>query len=125
MKSQTSLVAQQTRLMELAKQIKDRQSRPIDVSVEDWCQDQGITRTNYYYRLRKVREACLSQVQNQDPTFVEVPVLTSSSKPKDSSSDSDKVVAVLRGLGNLSVEILGNAKPNFIQTLIGAFTYAK
>ncbi|MBN2898607.1 MAG: IS66 family insertion sequence element accessory protein TnpB [Clostridia bacterium] len=124
MKSQTSLVAQQTRLMEWAKQIKDCQSRPIEISVEDWCQNQGITRANYYYRLRKVREACLSEVQNQNTTFVELPAIPSISKPKDSTS-SDKVVAILRGPGSLSIEILENAKPDLIQTLIGAFAYAK
>ena len=27
--------------------------------MEEWCSQQGITKANYYYRLRRVREACL------------------------------------------------------------------
>ena len=27
--------------------------------MEEWCGEQGITKATYYYRLRRVREACL------------------------------------------------------------------
>jgi hypothetical protein len=29
------------------------------MKVEDWCKNNGITKACYYYRLRKVRQACL------------------------------------------------------------------
>ena len=59
MSSQTSLVAEQVRLRQWAAQIQECQSRPADMKVETWCSEHGITKANYYYRLRRVRKACL------------------------------------------------------------------
>ena len=72
MKSQTSLVAQQTRLNEWAEQIKECQKRPQGMKIDEWCQMHGITKANYYWRLRKVREAFL-EAADITPTFVELP----------------------------------------------------
>lgn len=47
MKSQTSLVAQQTRLREWAEQIRECNNRPHGMTVDDWCQNRGITKANY------------------------------------------------------------------------------
>lgn len=57
MVSETSLAAQQCRLREWAEQIGDCQNRPEGMSVIEWCSRNGITKANYYYRLRRVREA--------------------------------------------------------------------
>ena len=38
MKSHTSLVAQQTRLHEWADMIRDCQSRPQGMKIDEWCQ---------------------------------------------------------------------------------------
>lgn len=57
MKSQTSLIASQCRLQQWAKQIRDCQNRPADMQVAEWCEMNGITTANYYYRLRRVRES--------------------------------------------------------------------
>lgn len=51
MKSQTSLVAQQTRLSEWAEQIKECQNRPQGMKIDEWCRLHGITKANYYWRL--------------------------------------------------------------------------
>lgn len=53
MKSQTSLIASQCRLQQWAKQIQDCQNRPVDMQVAEWCEMNGITTSNYYYRLRR------------------------------------------------------------------------
>lgn len=47
MKSQTSLVAQKTRLSEWAEQIKECQNRPQGMSIDAWCSQHGITKANY------------------------------------------------------------------------------
>lgn len=70
MSSQTSLVAEQVRLRQWAAQIQECQSRPADMKVETWCSEHGITKANYYYRLRRVRKACL-EACNPEPAFVE------------------------------------------------------
>ena len=77
---QTSLVAQQVRLQQWAEQIRDCQSRPKGMDVETWCAQNNLTKANYYYRLRRVREVCLEQVQGTAATaFVELPVPTTAS----------------------------------------------
>lgn len=73
MATQTSLVAQQVRLKQWAEQIRECQNRPEGMDVKTWCTQNNITKTSYYYRLRRVREACLEQIQNTDPVFVELP----------------------------------------------------
>ena len=65
MSSETSMVAASVRLQEWAAQIKECQSRPSGMSVASWCADNGITKANYYYRLRQVRKACLEHIEKE------------------------------------------------------------
>ena len=74
MSSETSMVAAGFRLQEWAAQIRECQSRPAGMSVAGWCADNGITKANYYYRLRRVRENCLENIQKELPTQQIVPV---------------------------------------------------
>ena len=76
MSSETSMVAASVRLQEWAAQIKECQSRPSGMSVASWCADNGITKANYYYRLRQVRKACLEHIQKEIPTQQIVPVVS-------------------------------------------------
>jgi len=39
------------------------QNRPAGMSVVEWYACNGITKTNYYYQLRRVREACLENTR--------------------------------------------------------------
>lgn len=74
MVSETSLAAQQCRLMEWAEQIRDCQNHPEGMSVIEWCSRNGITKANYYYRLRRVREACLEQFPEEAAEHQVIPV---------------------------------------------------
>ena len=74
MSSETSMVAASFRLQEWAAQIKECQNRPSGMSVASWCADNGITKANYYYRLRQVRKACLEHVRKVMPAQQIVPV---------------------------------------------------
>ena len=56
MAEQTSLVAQQVRLMHWAEQIRECQNRPEGMDVSTWCEQNNITKANYYYRLKRVRQ---------------------------------------------------------------------
>ena len=76
MNSATTAVAVQYRLKEWAEQIRECQNRPAGMSVVDWCASHGITKANYYYRLRRVREACLESLAPEDPMQQIVPVNT-------------------------------------------------
>ena len=74
MSSQTSIMAASFRLQEWAAQIRECQSRPAGMSVASWCAANGITKANYYYRLRRVRKACLEHIQKEIPAQQIVPV---------------------------------------------------
>ncbi len=121
MKSQTSLVAQQTRLNGWAEQIKECQNRPQGMKIDEWCQMHGISKANYYWRLRRVREAFL-EVTDITPTFVELPVPTS---PETTTAVTPKVVAILKGTNQLTLEITDQASPSFLNTLLGAMNNAQ
>ena len=75
MATQTSLMAQQIRIQQWAEQIRECQNRPKGMDVETWCVQNNLTKANYYYCLRRVREVCLEQIQASEmPTFVELPI---------------------------------------------------
>lgn len=74
MSSETTSTATQYRLQEWAAQIRECQNRPADMSVVGWCTCHGITKANYYYRLRRVRETCLANLPRENPAQQIVPV---------------------------------------------------
>ena len=63
MATQTSLVAQQVRIRQWAEQIRNCQNRPKGMDVETWCTQNNLTKANYYYRLRRVRQICLDHIE--------------------------------------------------------------
>ena len=93
MNTQTSLVAEQIRLQQWADQIRDCQNRPSDMKVDAWCREHGITKANYYYRLRRVREACL-KLCDPSPSFVELTAPAESIPAKVSHTHSSVAAAL-------------------------------
>ncbi|MBE5942085.1 MAG: IS66 family insertion sequence element accessory protein TnpB [Lachnospiraceae bacterium] len=122
MSSQTSLVARKCRLQSWAMQIKDCQNRPEDMTVDEWCMQNNITKANYYYRLKCVRQACLDSMEST-PAFVELPVREGNTF--NESTTSATAVAVIRGENGLTIELQENASAEFIKKLIGACAYAQ
>ena len=122
MGSQTSLVAKQCRIQSWAMQIKDCQNRPDNMTVDEWCLQNNITKANYYYRLKCVRQACLDSLEST-PAFVELPV--PEIKPTNECITPSTAAAVIRGANGLSIELHENASAEFMRNLIGACTYAQ
>lgn len=58
MSSETTLAAAQFRLQECTTQIRIFQESDR-MSIVDWYARYVLTETNYYYRIRSVRKACL------------------------------------------------------------------
>ena len=131
MATQTSLIAQQVRIRQWAEQIRECQSRPKGMDVETWCAQNDLTKANYYYRLRRVREACLEQVQDAAGTaFVELPAPNTdlSEQPEDPVSDSsDRIAPVIRlkNTRGLSAEIFSSVPMEMFCHLIEAFDNAQ
>ena len=125
MKSRTSIVAENVRLQQWAELIRESQNRPSDMKQSDWCVEHGITKANYYYRLRRVREACLLTCETQS-TFVELPVPKESVSSKDDIQTTTDFPAARLFLSNgISMELQNNASSDFLKNLIGALNYAE
>ena len=123
MNTQTSLVAEQIRLQQWADQIRDCQNCPSDMKVDAWCQEHGLTKANYYYRLRRVREACL-ELCAPSPSFVE---LTAPAKrlPAKASLTHFSVAATLHTESGITIDLYPDASPEFLRNLIGAASHAE
>ncbi len=65
MNSTTSMIAQEYRIQQWVSDIQACQMRPKDISVAAWCHEHGLTKANYYYRLRRVREFWVKTRQPQ------------------------------------------------------------
>ena len=128
MKSKESQVAAQVRLKQWALDVKDCMNRPENMTVEQWCEQHGIKKANYYRRLRLVRQACLEQTKISTDNFVELPVPESHMVPltqvSSSTNNISSTVAVIHTASGISIEISENATADFIKNLIGALTYA-
>lgn len=56
MASNESRIAVQVRLNQWALDIQACKNRPKNMTVEQWCEQHGITKANYYWRLKRVRQ---------------------------------------------------------------------
>lgn len=128
MATQTSLVAQQVRIRQWAEQIRNCQNRPKGMDVETWCTQNNLTKANYYYRLRRVRQICLDQMQDTETTaFVELPAPV----PKKTDTPKESGTCILAGTlpmirikntRGLSAEIFSGTSPEMLCHLIKAFS---
>ncbi|MEG0109077.1 MAG: IS66 family insertion sequence element accessory protein TnpB [Lachnospiraceae bacterium] len=95
MKTNTSIVAREYRLQEWAEQIRDCQSRPIEMSVSAWCRGHEISVPNYNYRLKEVRKAFLEMIpttEDNEQAQSVVPVSTELMVAEKSSRVNQEVV---------------------------------
>lgn len=132
MKSKESELASQIRLKQWAEQIHDCMNRPDDMTVDEWCEQHGIKKANYYWRLKRVRQACMDQAELSAKAFVELPIpkeensLPAVVVPKMSPETKAPVtVAVLRAGNQISVEITEHASMDFVKNLIGVLSNAE
>lgn len=122
MAEETSLVAQQIRLSQWAAQIRDCQNRPKGMDVTTWCAQHNITKANYYYRLKRVRQMCLDQISDAaQPAFVEL------QQPEEKGAMPAVEVPVMRieNVHGLSAEIFSPVTPELLNCLVEAFSHVE
>ena len=123
MSSETTMIAEQCRIQEWAAQIRDCQSRPAGMSVVSWCARHGITKANYYYRLRRVRAACLEAVQEEMPVQQIVPVrpgLFGRQERKDGSLPSGLDISVK----GFSIHVTESTSMPLLESVLKAVRHA-
>lgn len=129
MKSKESQVATQVRLNQWALQVQDCLNRPKNMTVDEWCEQHNIKKANYYWRLKRVRQACLEQVEASSENFVELPApaecQTSLTPVRSYADNNSSTVAVLNTSGGISIEIRECASLEFVKNLIGVLTNAQ
>ncbi len=119
MKSETSLVASHYRLRKWTAQIQACNNRPEGMEVQEWLAQHNISKAAYYYRLKKVREACLDLTDApQTPTFVEVPL-------ENPVSCNEETSAIIRMSNGVELQIRNNASESFLRNLIGAIAHVE
>lgn len=126
MATQTSLMAEQVRLQQWAEQVRDCKNRPRGMDVETWCAQNGITKANYYYRLRRVRKACLDQMQTEQSNFVELPIPSEENISVGTDKVSDPVPAIrIKTKEGVSFEVFSNDSTEVLKYLIKVVIHAE
>ena len=125
MSSQSSLVAKNYRLQQWAAQVQDCQNRPEGMLVEDWCRQNNITKANYYYRLKCVRQACLDAMPDLPTGFVELPAPPETFPVSENTSGVPSVSAVIHTRSGVAIELYDSASADFIHKLLGVTACVK
>ena len=126
MTTQTSLVAEQVRLQQWAEQVRNCKNRPRGMDVETWCAQNNITKANYYYRLRRVRKACLDQMQTEQSNFIELPLLAEENISVGTDNVSDPAPAIrIKTKEGVSFEVFSNTSTEVLKYLIKVVTHAE
>lgn len=107
--STTSLVAKEYRLHQWVGQIQDCQMRPKQMSVDTWCTTHGITKANYYYRLRCVREACL------ESSGQEIVALSALKKPTVTNMEELQLT-----MGDVQIHVNSSTSVSLLKNIIQA-----
>lgn len=126
MTTQTSLVAEQVRLQQWAEQVRDCKNRPRGMDVETWCAQNNITKANYYYRLRRVRKACVDQMQTEQADFIELPMPSEKNISADTENVSDSIPAIrIKTKEGVSFEVFSNVSTEVLKYLIEVVIHAE
>ena len=134
MKTKARLVAESIRLKQWSQQIRECQNRPVGLTIDDWCRQQGITKANYYYRLRRVRQAILNYTaeengdRKQIPDFVELPVPAGRLSPvipkEQTMPEKSSASAVIRGNNGIAIDVFPETSPELLHALMKALAHA-
>ena len=100
----TRLATRQIRIQQWAAIIKDRTSSGL--KVDDYCQQHDISRDAYYYWLRKVKEAALSQ-----SGFVEI-------NPSQLVPDTKDIPRLVADINGIKLDIREGASMDLLSQVI-------
>ena len=96
------------------------------MDVETWCAQNNITKANYYYRLRRVRKACLDQMQAEQADFIELPMPSEKNISADTENVSDSVPAIrIKTKEGVSFEVFSNVSTEVLKYLIEVVIHAE
>ena len=123
MRSITSLTAQQHQLQEWARQIQECKNRPVGMTVKEWCSQQGISKANYYYRLRRLRQTCLDISPKDDTIRQVVPV--SRAIPATVIPESTSRQGVTLNKNGVEIQVSSETDMQLLSKVLQVIAYAE
>lgn len=107
------------------------QSRPTDMSVKQWLEENDIKEKAYYYWLRKFRKEAYNQMQlpvvstGADVTFTEVamPVVAAGTETIPRAASPGSAVAVIKRSG-LTIELSNDISEGLLSRLLQEVSHA-
>ena len=111
-----STVKQELRLQEWSAQIEAQQSSGL--TVQKWCEENGLSTKTYYYRLRRLREAAIKKTQmgTLQPTTSQ-PELVQYTPPTGYVAEPTPQSIVIR-TSSTTVEIPMNTNPEVVAAAV-------
>ena len=107
------------------------------MKILQWLEINNISKDQYYYWQRKLKETCIDTFERQAATFVELPVTkevpastelavthTICENKNDGCSFKDNTIAAVIKTTGDTFEITNTAAPDFIKKVIDAFKHA-
>ena len=113
-----------------------KECRSSGMKILEWLELNNVSRDQYYYWQRKLKETCIDTLEKQQTTFVELPVIQE--KPstteltishdeceiRNTEDASDNAVAAVIKTNGITFELNNKATSGFIKNLIEALNYA-
>ena len=114
----TKLATNTIRSQQWAAIIKDRIESGLKVT--DYCELHHLSKTQYYYWLKKIREQV---IETQMPQLVEIQQPLPAALPKKESI-SGFVPEMTINIGNIKLDVNSNTSPDLIKMVLGVIANA-
>lgn len=112
-----------------------KECRSSGMKILQWLEINNISKDQYYYWQKKLKETCIDTFERQAATFVELPVtkevpasteltVTHTVCKNDDSYFKNNMIAAVIKTNRVTFEITNTATPDFIKNLIEAFNHA-
>lgn len=112
-----------------------KECRSSGMKILQWLEINNISKDQYYYWQKKLKETCIDTFERQAATFVELPLtkevpasteltVTHTVCKNDDSYFKDNMIAAVIKTNRVTFEITNTATPDFIKNLIEAFNHA-
>ena len=118
----TKLVASNYRIQQWAEIIQDRVRSGL--KVDEYCEAHNISHNQYYYWLKKVREAAMTTVSEQEHSrsFIEI---TQFQNAMSSGFETKDQLAAVISVGRCDIKLSNAASQEFIEKVLGAVRNAQ
>lgn len=94
------------------------------MTVQEWCAAHGLTKADYYYRLRRVREVCLEQSEVHEIVPL-TPKAVSSTADADNRTFSKKQDSLCITTGNCCIQVTQDTSKELLSMVLGVIHNAQ